>query len=601
MRTHLTSVEELVSILLKAGLITAEQAAIVNVKADAQRARLTHGQNRGRRRAISGEISAAEIIASLDLPSLKEGTVLDEDAIVKCLARATRNRYLKIDPLKLDAGLITSTISLPFARRTSVLPLAKHGETLRVAVSDPHDRGLFEELERLTHCKLEIVLSPRSDIQRFITEVYGFKRSVTKAAVEMTTTVDIGNLEQLVKLGNVEEIEANDRHVVSAVEYVLHYAFDQRASDIHIEPKRESSQIRMRIDGVLHDIYTIPKAVHPAIVSRLKTLSRLDLAERRRPQDGRFKTDKEGDEVEMRVSTLPVAFGEKVVIRVFDASVLMRDLSELGFDDVNFARYVDFINRPNGLILVTGPTGSGKTTTLYSTLKQLSTPEVNITTIEDPIEMVIEVFNQTAVHPKIGLGFAQSLRHILRQDPDIIMVGEIRDPETAEQALQAALTGHLVLSTLHTNDSATSVTRLLELGLNPYIVSSTLIGVVAQRLLRRVCDNCGESVALTPDQTGLLKIQQVPGREQRLMVRQGTGCVKCRGTGLFGRTAIYEILSVTDAIRTLINQRADAADILRAARADGTQTLREAAIRQLAEGVTAFDEVIRVTVDEDVR
>jgi general secretion pathway protein E len=606
MRTHRIDVNDLAEILVKAKLLTEDQAADVRVKSETQRARLRINQVRsaqGRNR--TGDVSPAEIIASmgLSIKSKKNKPLLDEDSIMQCLADSVGMPFEKIDPLKLDPHLITSTISLPFARRTSVLPLRKEGESLVVAVCDPGDEQLFDELERLAGCPLLVVLSTRSDIQRFITEIYGFKRSVAIAAKEMAPTVDLGNLEQLVKLGKVEEIEANDRHVVNAVEYILHYAYDQRASDIHIEPKRDHSQIRMRIDGVLHDIYHIPKPVHPAIVTRIKSMTRLDLAERRRPQDGRFKTDKDGQEVEMRVSTLPVAFGEKVVIRIFDPTVLVRDVAALGFDEDGYERYLEFISRPNGLILVTGPTGSGKTTTLYSSLKYLSTEDVNITTIEDPIEMVFESFNQTAVHRKIGLDFAQSLRHILRQDPDIVMIGEIRDPETGTQALQAALTGHLVLSTLHTNDSASSITRLLDLGLNPYLVSSTLVGVVAQRLVRKVCDVCRVETRLTPDQMALLDIQLPPGKEEErtLKVYQGEGCVRCRGTGLYGRSAIFEILSVTDSIRSLINDKADSSEVMRAARADGTVTLRESAVRKLAEGITSYGEVVRVTVDEDRR
>ncbi len=602
MRIHRITLEELADLLTADELLSAAQAQEVKVRADGQLARLKLSQSRdGKGKARDMAVSPAEVIASMGLPinDIQDAEPLDEDRIVRCLAQRTNTPYEKIDPLKLDAQLITSTFSLPFARRTSVLPLRLKGDALEIAVVDPYDRALFDELERLTGRRLSLVLSARSDIQRYITEVFGFKRSVARAAKEMTPNVDLGNLEQLVRLGAVEEIEGNDRHVVSAVEYVLHYAFDQRASDIHIEPKRDHSQIRMRIDGVLHDIYRIPKAVHPAVVTRIKTLSRLDLAERRRPQDGRFKTDKEGQEVEMRVSTLPVAFGEKIVIRIFDPAVLIQDVGQIGFDEQGYTRFIEFISRPNGLILVTGPTGSGKTTTLYSSLKYLSSPDVNITTIEDPIEMVIEAFNQTAVHTKIGLDFAQTLRHILRQDPDIVMVGEIRDKETAGQALQAALTGHLVLSTLHTNDSATSVTRLAELELDPFVISSTLIGVVAQRLLRKVCQSCRTEVVLTPEQMAALDIQLPPGVDATPKVFQGKGCVRCRGTGLFGRTAIFEILAVTDTVRKLINERADATAIKRAALADGTVTLREAAVRKLALGETSYSEVVRVTVDED--
>ncbi len=604
MRTQKVTVEELARILADAGLLNEQQTAEVAVRAEPQRARLARSRGGPEKsRETARRLSPAEIIASMGLvPSGDAGApALDEDRIVRVLADHAGVPYVKIDSLRLDAQLITSTLSLPFARRTSVLPLSRSDDELTVAVVDPYDVALFDELTRLTGAKLRIRLTARTDIQKHITEVYGFKRSVARAAREMTAGIDLGNLEQLVRLGNVDELEANDRHVVSAVEYVLHYAFDQRASDIHIEPKRDHSRIRMRIDGVLHDVYRIPKAVHPAIVTRLKMLARLDLAERRRPQDGRFKTDKSGDEVEMRLSTLPVAFGEKVVIRIFDPSVIIQDIAGLGFDPESERRFLSYIERPNGLVLVTGPTGSGKTTTLYSTLRYLASPEVNITTIEDPIEMVVETFNQIAVQPKIGLDFAQALRHVLRQDPDIVMVGEIRDPETANQALQAALTGHLVFSTLHTSDSATSVTRLLEFGLNPYLVSSTLVGVVAQRLVRTVCEACRTEEVLSSEQRAMLDIELPPGADRELTVAAGAGCVRCRGTGLYGRTGIFELLSVSDTIRNLINDRSDSAEILRAARADGTVSLRESAVRKLAERATSFDEVVRITVDESRR
>jgi general secretion pathway protein E len=354
----------------------------------------------------------------------------------------------------------------------------------------------------------------------------------------------------------------------------------------------------MRIDGVLHDVYPVPKAVHPAVCSRIKMLARLDIAERRRPQDGRIKAQQADKEVELRVSTLPTAFGEKIVIRIFDPTLLFKDLSELGFPDDDLLLYQQFISNQTGLVLVTGPTGSGKTTTLYSTLRRVSTPEVNITTIEDPIEMVVEQFNQVSVQTKLNLDFSRALRHILRQDPDIIMVGEIRDGETAEYAVQAALTGHLVFSTLHTNDTATSVARLIELGVNPYLISSTLSGVVAQRLVRMVCNECRQQRHLTRDEMAALDIQLPPGQNQPLLVWEGVGCVTCRHTGLYGRTAIVELMSISDTIRQMINSKGDAKEIMRAARTDGMSTLREAAVRKLAQGLTSFGEVIRVTSDE---
>jgi general secretion pathway protein E len=434
-----------------------------------------------------------------------------------------------------------------------------------------------------------------------ITDFYGFRGAVDAAEQQATGGVDIGNLERYVKLKRVEEIEASDSHVVAAVEYLLHYALDQRASDVHIEPRREHSAVRMRIDGVLHNVHTLPKAVHPAIVSRIKTLARLDIAEKRRPQDGRIKTARGDREVEMRVSTVAVAFGEKLVLRIFDPGALLRDLPDLGMFDGQLAVTEKFLSRPHGLILVTGPTGSGKTTTLYAALRAIATPEVNVVTIEDPIEIVVDAFNQVAVQPKIGVGFAEALRHVLRQDPDVVMVGEVRDGETAEIALQAALTGHMVLATLHTNDAASAITRLLELGADPFVLASTLAGVVAQRLVRSVCATCRVETFLTPDQMTLLGLDvhalRAQGQEPELMVAFGEGCVQCRSTGLFGRTGVFEVLEVDDKIRKLVVAKASSGEIVKQARRDGLLTLREAAIKKLAKGATSFDEVLRVTTD----
>jgi len=389
------------------------------------------------------------------------------------------------------------------------------------------------------------------------------------------------------------EIESSDQHIVNAVEFMLQHAFDTRASDIHIEPKRDSSLIRFRIDGVLHDIQSMPKLVHQAVISRIKTMSRLDIAEKRRPQDGRVKTTRGGREVELRVSSLPVAFGEKVVMRIFDPQVLLQDLTGLGFYPEEMEIFNDFISRPHGIVLVTGPTGSGKTTTLYSALKAISNREQNITTIEDPIEMVYDEFNQTSVQTKVGITFAAALRHILRQDPDIIMVGEIRDGETAQYATQAALTGHLVFSTLHTNDAASSISRLVDLGVERFLISSTLVGTMAQRLVRRICQSCATERFLTPEEGESLRLSVPAGK--RIKVKEGAGCFECRGTGYVGRSGIFEILQVDDAIKHLIVQGSDAPEIKREAIKNGMRTLRQSALRKLAEGLTTFEEVVRVT------
>ena len=520
---------------------------------------------------------------------------------MKAVAEAAGLEYRTIDPLKIDSKLCSQTLSRPFARRHTALPLGLEDGVLCIAIADPFDAEMLDNLQRFVQHKVRTVVAPKSDIQRLITEVYGFRTSVSAAEREFKVGTEIGNLEQYVRLKRIEEIEANDSHVINAVEYLLHYAFDERASDIHIEPKREQSEVRLRIDGMLHTVHTLPKVVHSAVVSRLKMLARLDIAEKRRPQDGRIKTARGEREVELRVSTLPVAFGEKVVLRIFDPDVIVRDLSEIGLSDEQLRTFETFIARPNGLILVTGPTGSGKTTTLYSSLRALAGPEINITTIEDPIEIVIDSFNQVAIQPKIGLDFAEALRHILRQDPDVIMVGEIRDEETAGQAVQAALTGHLVLSTLHTNDTASSVTRLCELGVDPVLVSSTLVGVVAQRLARLVCGSCRTEVALTPDQLSTLGVDlgdlSAQGEQPHLVVAAGEGCPRCRMTGLYGRTGVFEVLPVDDKIRKLVRGRADAKEMLKQARQDGMMTLREAAIRKLAKGLTSFEEVTRVTVE----
>jgi general secretion pathway protein E len=374
----------------------------------------------------------------------------------------------------------------------------------------------------------------------------------------------------------------------------LHYAFEQRASDIHIEPKRDVGTCRLRIDGVLHPIYSLPKGVYPAIVSLIKSLSRLNIAEKRRPQDGRMKVSYEGKEAELRVSTIPVAFGEKVVLRVLNPDILFQNLEELGFFPMDLINYHSFLKRPHGIILVTGPTGSGKTTTLYSSLRFLSTPELNITTIEDPIEMVHQDFNQIAVQPQVGITFGSILRNILRQDPDIIMVGEIRDLETAENAIQAALTGHLVLSTLHTNDAVSSITRLVDLGVEPFLINATLIGVIAQRLVRRICPSCIESVPLAKDELATLGLN-VGHDDGEIELKKGKGCVQCRKTGYKGRVGLFEVFNITDRARKLIGRDTPLDALAKLAREEGMSTLRENAIRCMLKGVTTYSEVLRVT------
>jgi len=522
------------------------------------------------------------------------GTRIDDFLLARLIAEEAHFPFHKIDPLKLDVQMIESKISRPFARKHRMVPIAVRDGKLIVAMVNPFDTVAIDSYRQMAQQEIELVVASESDVMGVINEQYGFRASVTKAARDLSRgAIDLSNLEQYVKLKSGSDIEASDAHIVNAVDFLLQHAYESRASDIHIEPKREHANIRFRIDGVLHEIQRVPKLVNLAITSRLKTMCRMDIAEKRRPQDGRIKTEHSGKEVELRVSTLPTAFGEKMVMRIFDPDVMIRGLAELGFYDDELSTFHDWIQRPHGIILVTGPTGSGKTVTLYSALKSLASPEINIMTIEDPIEMVHEDFNQTSVQNKIGITFASALRTILRQDPDIIMVGEIRDEETAQNAVQAALTGHLVFATLHTNDAATSVTRLIDLGIQPFLISSSLVGTMAQRLMRKICEDCKQNRPLTVEEAATLNLQAPAGK--RIIVKEGAGCIRCRNTGYYGRTGIFEILPVDNSIRDLIDRSEDFLKIKEVAIKRGMRTLRQSALRKLAEGSTTFEEVVRVT------
>jgi general secretion pathway protein E len=557
--------------------------------------RQLRAQSRSARARGEEEASPFKALMGMNLTDASgSGMRIDDFLLARLIAEDAGLKFYKIDPLKLDVEMIESKISRPFARKHRMTPVAVRDGKLIVAVVNPFDTGALDTYHQMVKQEIEIVVASESDVMGVITEQYGFRASVTKAGRDLGRgAIDLSNLEQYVKLKSGNEIETSDAHIVNAVDFLLQHAYDSRASDIHIEPKREAAMIRFRIDGVLHEIQRVPKLVNLAITSRIKTMCRMDIAERRRPQDGRIKTEREGKEVELRVSTLPTAFGEKLVMRIFDPEVLIRDLGGLGFYEDELRTFADWIKRPHGIILVTGPTGSGKTVTLYSALKSLASPEINICTIEDPIEMVWDDFNQTSVQAKIGITFPAALRTILRQDPDIIMVGEIRDEETAQNAVQAALTGHLVFSTLHTNDSATSVTRLIDLGIQPFLISSTLVGTMAQRLMRRICDECKRNRPLSVEEAGMLNLQAPAGK--RIIVKEGAGCIRCRNTGYFGRTGIFEILPIDNAIRDLIDRSEDFLKIKDMAVKRGMRTLRQSALRKLAEGVTSFEEVVRVT------
>ena len=550
---------------------------------------------------VSYTVSEIELIASFRFPAfeadLPEGEpCVSERTITMAVAEELDLEYREIDALQLDYKLVTEAFGGPFAERHMIIAVDETPDELIVGVADPWNKDVVEQVERFKGKAVRPVMAMKSAILQAIAEFHGFRRSMKAAAREFGDDLpDIGNLEQLYQLQSLHELDATDKPVVQAVWYILNYAFEHRASDIHVEPKRDESNVRLRIDGVLHTIHKLPKVVHPAMVSRFKLLARMDIAERRRPQDGRFKTSYQRQEIELRVSTVPTAFGEKVVVRVFDPGVLLQNLENLGFFRKELLAYQNFIHSSTGLILVTGPTGSGKTTTLYSTLHAIANPRLNICTLEDPIEMVHEEFNQMAIQKAIGFDYGKAIRHVLRQDPDVVMIGEIRDPETAQYAVQAALTGHLVISTLHTNDTSAAVTRMIDLGVEPYLLSSVLVGIIAQRLVRKICPHCAAPDWISEEQGLALGITGVENR--KLMVKTGTGCIRCRGTGYKGRTGLYEVMQITPRIQRLIQQGSPAQDIKKEALNDGMLTLRDYGIKKLGRGVTTYEEVLAATDD----
>ncbi len=512
--------------------------------------------------------------------------------LVEWLAGKLGVPYLHIDPLKIDLGGVTQSMSNAYAERYRILPVAVTRDKLTVATSEPFDRSWADELSQMLRTRVELVFANPQDIRRYLGEFYNLARSMKKAQEGAPGEISLArNFEQLVALG---QLDANDSHVIHIVDWLWQYAFEQRASDIHIEPRREAGVVRFRIDGVLHQVYAIPSPVLIAMTSRIKLLARMEIVEKRRPQDGRIKTvTPEGEEVELRISTMPTAFGEKLVMRIFSREVLVRDFSELGFSNDDWERWDRMATEAHGIILVSGPTGSGKTTTLYSTLKQLATPEVNVCTIEDPIEMIEPAFNQMQVQPTIGVDFAHGVRTLLRQDPDIIMVGEIRDRETADMAVQAALTGHLVLSTLHTNDAPTAVTRLLDLGVPQYLINSTLLGVMAQRLVRTLCPHCKAPVESPDDDTW--RAITSPWRADKPAHTMGpVGCLECRMTGYLGRIGLYEIMVMTPQLKKLVNDDYDDARIREQAFKDGMKPLRVSGAMKVAAGITTAEEVVKV-------
>ena len=534
-------------------------------------------------------------LASVSMRRAADNKPLDIEALAQWLAGRAGLGYMRIDPLKVDVGKVADTMSAAYAERHKILPVQVTPTELVVATAEPFITDWVAEVERQARRRVRRVVASPQDIHKFTAEFFALAKSV-RSAMKAGGNSGGASFEQLVELGKTnKQLDANDQGVVQVVDWLWQYAFDQRASDIHLEPRREQGVIRFRIDGVLHPVYQMPMGVLNAMTARIKLLGRMDVVEKRRPQDGRIKTrNPRGDEIEMRISTLPTAFGEKMVMRIFDPDNAVKDLDALGFSPHDAQRWEALVKRPHGIILVTGPTGSGKTTTLYATLKRVATEEVNVSTVEDPIEMIEPSFNQTQVQTQLDFGFTEGLRALMRQDPDIIMVGEIRDLQTAEMAVQAALTGHLVFSTLHTNDAPSAVTRMMELGIPSYLINATLLGVLAQRLVRTLCKQCKLPDDSTPREAlgEIVKPWQISGGYKPF---KPVGCVDCRMTGFMGRMGLYELLVVSEAFKAKVTHEPNIDALKRQAVADGMRPLRLAGALRVAEGQTVIEEVLTST------
>jgi general secretion pathway protein E len=592
--------DALLDVLVKLKVLTPKQRQFVTLEKGKMRQKLL------RQASKVGEVDKdypdmVDITVGFNFKLLGgDGRLIDEELIMRTVAEEMNLPFKKLDPLELDMDVATKTIPRNFAIRQLLLPFKMENGVVETAIYHPDCQATLADIEQANQIRIKPYIATKSDIKRIISEFFGFQKSISAAEDQFgvipggSSSIDIGNLERYVKISSSKEITSSDQHIKTAVNHIFHYALEQRASDIHIEPKRNVSMIRFRIDGSLHTIYNLPKAVHAAIVARIKFLARLDIAEKRRPQDGRIKIgEKSGKDVEIRVSTIPVSFGEKAVLRILDSELMFQKVETLGFSKRDMEVYNSFISSPHGIILVTGPTGSGKSTTLYSTLKEISTPEKNIVTVEDPVEMVHEEFNQIAVQPLIDVTFTTILRHILRQDPDIIMIGEIRDNETAAHAVQAAMTGHLVFSTLHTNDAVASIARLRDLGLQPFMIATSLLGCMAQRLVKTICPSCAENFEMKGEE--LLKMGFPVAESGDFVLRRGKGCRDCRGTGFKGRCGIFEIFPMSAKVKKMVADQASTLEIRQVAIREGMTTLREDAWDKVRRGITTYEEALRVT------
>ena len=581
-KEHRLTLPEVVDALVGEGLVEADEAA----------------RFKQERRYYKGEVNPLIVISEQRWKSLQPPhRVLDLDGLTQWLAKWSGLDYLHIDPLKINFSAVTEVMSSSYATRFRILPVEVKAHEVVIATAEPFQRAWEAEMQPILRKDIRRVISSPDDITRYQVEFYNLAKSIKGALGKGNIAGGASNFEQLVELGKGnKQFDANDQHIVIIVDWLWQYAFEQRASDIHVEPRRDLGIVRFRIDGVLHQVYQMPMAVLAAMTSRIKILGRMDVVEKRRPQDGRIKTrTQDGQEVELRLSTLPTAFGEKLVMRIFDPEVLVRDFSELGFADDESKLWNEMSAQPNGIILVTGPTGSGKTVTLYSTLKKLATPEVNVCTLEDPIEMVEGSFNQVQILPDIGMGFAEGIRSLMRQDPDIIMVGEIRDLETGDMAIQAALTGHLVLSTLHTNDAPSAMTRLIDLGVPPYLLSATVLGVMAQRLIRTLCPHCKQPGGMRAEDEAAWTALVAPWKSTKpAQLYHPVGCLDCRMTGYKGRVGIYEIMPMSVEIKKLVANGAELGKLREQAMREGMKPLRIAGAKKVAAGLTTIAEIIKV-------
>lgn len=535
-----------------------------------------------------------QFIASFDLTDATTQQKLTLPLLLQWLADNAEVPFFRIDPLKVNVPAVTAIMSFEYAERHRILAVAIDSESITIGSDQPFYDDWLENLSHSVRPRQikRVMLNPEQ-LNRYLVEFYQVTRAIAGAKGTGGSEATAKGVEALLQLGDMQNPDANDQHIVRIVDWLLQYAFDQRASDIHLEPRRQGGRVRFRIDGVLHTVYDMPAPILTAVVSRIKILGRLNVAERRKPQDGRLKTrTPKGIETELRLSTLPTAFGEKLVMRIFDPEVLVRTFEQLGLTGEDLAKWKQMAAHPNGIILVTGPTGSGKTTTLYSTLKQLATDEVNVCTIEDPIEMIEPSFNQMQVQQGIELGFAEGVRALMRQDPDIIMIGEVRDQDTADMAIQAALTGHLVLSTLHTNDAPSSLTRLHDLGVQPFLTAATILGVMAQRLIRTLCEHCKEATSIDSESWGQLVNPWKSNPPAQIY--KAVGCEQCRGTGYKGRMGLYEILVLSAEMKRLVGDGANLNQIKKQAYQEGLQPLRLAGAKRVAQGTTTLEEVMRV-------